>query len=369
MRKRLREEGLSAFLDTAPCGIVVLNDDGEILFVNGTLGGLIGCEPEALNGEHIGGLLGPGGLLFMETHLFPLLRLQGRAEEVYLTLRTHEDRDLPILLSAVRRVQEEGGIIDCVVLPMERRYRFEDYLVQAKKMTQSANLFLEAQIASRTDEIRRLAVELSLTEQRERESLARTLHDTVQQELYAVQFALARLRKSVEGEAVTARLNDVEKLLRGAMQMTREVTTDLKPAVLDDSDVGEILQWLARSMHDKYGLQVRVICEGHCCIETESVRMLLFRLARELLFNVVKHAEVNEATVTVSVADDEVVLRVEDEGRGFDPLQVDETDAGTGLGLSGIYKRMQLYGGTIAIDADTDRGTRVTLALPVATQA
>ena len=97
-------------LDLAPCGYVSFADDGELLEVNTTLATMLGYVARAdLVGAHIQTILPPGGRIFYQTHIFPLLRLHGMVEEIYVPLRKRNGGDLPVLMNAVRR--NEGAVV------------------------------------------------------------------------------------------------------------------------------------------------------------------------------------------------------------------------------------------------------------------
>jgi signal transduction histidine kinase len=99
------------------------------------------------------------------------------------------------------------------------------------------------------------------------------------------------------------------------------------------------------------------------------VRTLLFECARELLFNVVKHAGVKEARVVMERSDDEVRVAVEDRGRGFDPALIQSVRLDSaGFGLFSVQQRIELLGGRTEIHSAPGQGTRITLVAPILAQ-
>src|SRR5688572_24143840 len=94
-------------LDTAPCGFLSFADDGTITHANSTLAAMVGHDRDSLPGRSLEKILSVGARIFYQTHFFPLLKLQGVADEVYLTLRTKDGGEVPVLLNAARR--ERGG--------------------------------------------------------------------------------------------------------------------------------------------------------------------------------------------------------------------------------------------------------------------
>jgi PAS domain S-box-containing protein len=137
---------MDELLNNAPCGFLALADDGTILTVNATLLGWLGYAEGDLLGRHVESLLPPGGRIFYQTHFFPLLKLHGMAEEIYLSLRSEGGSDMPVLVNASRRERAGAAVNDCVFVPMRQRRRFEDELLSAKKEAEEANRVKDALI-------------------------------------------------------------------------------------------------------------------------------------------------------------------------------------------------------------------------------
>jgi PAS domain S-box-containing protein len=130
---------MDALLDTAPCGFVSSADDGTMLEVNTTLAMLLGYTRVELEGWHIEKVLYPGARIFYQTHVFPMLRLHGRVEEIYVTLRTRDGRDVPVLMNGVRRERNGRTVNDSVFVRMIQRSQYEDQLLQARRLAEEAN--------------------------------------------------------------------------------------------------------------------------------------------------------------------------------------------------------------------------------------
>lgn len=382
---------MDELLDTAPCGFVSFGDDGRLLAVNATLRGWLGHPAGRLEGRHIDVLLPAAGRLFYQAHLFPFLKLHGRVEEFYLTLASAAGDEVPVLLNAVRRERDGKPVNDCVVVTLHQRRRFEHELLEAKKRAEAAaaseaqlrrdleaadealrrqqaellqaNALLEARVRERTREVRLLASRLTVAEAHERARLAQVLHDGLQQQLYAVMFALRDLRErlDVRPEALT-RLDDGDALVREAIAAARATSADLSSPVLHGGLV-ESLRWLGGHLHKRYGLAVAVHAPDAFDVADEGVRVLLFTLVRELLFNVVKHAGASRAEVRLRRNARALTITVNDAGRGFDPAALDE--AGTGLGLPGVRQRLELLGGSLDVRSRPGAGTRVCARLPL----
>jgi signal transduction histidine kinase len=161
-------EVVESLLDAAPCGFVSFADDGTIRASNATLLEMLGFTREALIGQRVESILNVGARIFYQTHFFPLLKLHGRAEEIFMILRTKNAEDIATLCNAVRR--ERGGewLTDCVFLRVRERQKFEDALLRAKKAAEDAHQLAEdqrRQVEEANDQLERQAVELELSQQ------------------------------------------------------------------------------------------------------------------------------------------------------------------------------------------------------------
>ena len=125
-------------LDTAPVGFLSFDDDGTIRLVNATLARLVGRPREELVGRHINVLLSVAARIFYSTHLFPLLRLHGHAEELYVPILRADGSSLPVMVNGVSRTADDGPAYDLVLMPMRERNRLEDDLIAARNAAQAA---------------------------------------------------------------------------------------------------------------------------------------------------------------------------------------------------------------------------------------
>ena len=114
------------------------SDEGTIGEINTTLLELLDYQPGELLGQHIGAILPPGGRVFYQTHVFPLLRLHGVAEEIYLSVRTRCGDEVPMLIQAVRRIYQGSAVNHCVLVPMRQRLRYEEDLLRARRVAEAA---------------------------------------------------------------------------------------------------------------------------------------------------------------------------------------------------------------------------------------
>ena len=220
-------------------------------------------------------------------------------------------------------------------------------------------------LRQRTDQVHALNSALTVAEERERQRLSQVLHDDLQQLLVAAQIRVNQLQSSnnTVSEDVVEILQKIAEELQMAIQTTRHLSSELMPPIGDDS-LCDALHWLALHMKNSYGLAVELEMAAACPSLELSVHTLLFRTTRELLFNIVKHADVDKARVAVTVdEDDSVFITVSDEGAGFDPAELTE-ETGGGQGLFSIRERLEMIGGWYDVESEPGAGTRTTIGVP-----
>lgn len=237
----------------------------------------------------------------------------------------------------------------------------------AEEAQQTMMATLEQQVEERTAQVRSLASLLTLAEQEERRRLAQILHDDLQQCLYGIQMKLFFIGDSVAASIqpdLAVHTQEAYQWLEDAIKTVRQITVDLSPPVLQGEGLVDALAWLANNLQKVYGFTVVVDAEHNFVAIDEDMRVLLFQIVRELLFNVIKHANTDNATVTLREdTAGQLVIIVEDQGRGFD-VEIAEASHDDGFGLFSVRERLGLFGGQMLINSAPNQGTRITLSIP-----
>lgn len=135
-------------IDGLACGVLTVNASGIVCYANATVGSMLGRERGELIDAHIDSLLPVPSRIFFSTHLFPLLRVQRVAEEVYVPMRTADGTDLPMLLNGRARGDEPDLVFDLVIVPMRQRNVMESAIINARNAAQEA-------AAAKDEELRR----------------------------------------------------------------------------------------------------------------------------------------------------------------------------------------------------------------------
>lgn len=225
-----------------------------------------------------------------------------------------------------------------------------------------------AELLQRSQQLTRLASQLSLSEQRERERIARILHDHVQQLMAASQLNISILGGQItDNPELRALVDESYDLIRQAIEESRSLSQELAPPGLRERGLFGALQWLRGWMRNKHKLRVELSAQEQVDTDGEDTQIFILEIVRELLFNVVKHAGVKQAEVEVAQhGPNDLRIVVSDQGKGFDPSglwQHDQDEAG--FGLMHIRERVNFLGGSFEIDSIPGQGSRFTVILPV----
>lgn len=223
----------------------------------------------------------------------------------------------------------------------------------------------ERSLIKHQEQLRRLSSALVQTEERERRRIATAIHDGVGQTLAAAKIQLDAVRAAVFDPQTVKQLAPVRDLLSEAIRETRTLTFELSLPLLYEIGLKPALEWLAEQFQRKYGLAVAISGQdGDDGLEVPK-RVFLFQAARELCFNVVKHARARQAWVSLAREEEGsgVRLEVRDDGTGFDPRKRPLESEG-GFGLFGIREQLRHYGGRLTLDTAPGAGTRIVIRIP-----
>jgi PAS domain S-box-containing protein len=218
------------------------------------------------------------------------------------------------------------------------------------------------------EQLRRIAIQLTMAEQEERRRISHILHDDLQQLLYGVQLKLEMIRQDLEETGADSLIGDLEQAqswVETGVHTTRQLTVDISPPILHSEGLTGALEWLQRQMDALYGLRVELRSSHTLAFANDDVRVLVFQIVRELLFNVKKHARTTTASVDLRQDGDEYRITISDDGVGFDPVSLEQNDQDTmGFGLFSARDRLRLLGGSMHIDSAPAEGTSVSIHLP-----
>jgi PAS domain S-box-containing protein len=317
-------------------GAVTLIPDGTVFYCNSRFGQMILTEC-----EHVVGTSFPALLVPEEQDLFRAIFKNASQPGVRgeFHLQAADGSRVPVQLSIYQLGEEETSGIAVLATDISERVQSEE-------------------------KIRSLASKLALVEQEERHRISQVLHDDLQQRLFAIKAQLSFLSGYYEKDRISAaaysELDQIQESLSEAIAITRNLSIDLNPVVLHGEGLAEAMTWLSFRMKEQYGLHIDLHAKEDFNELDHHVRMLLFQSIRELLFNVVKHAGVLQATVTLEQIGRRGRITVSDDGKGFE-AQTILTDVNAAHGLLVVQDRLSLLGCTMEVNSTPGHGTRIVI--------
>ncbi|MBX3319449.1 MAG: response regulator [Nitrospira sp.] len=292
--------------------------------------------------------------------------------ESYRSMDTTEERNDTTEIESydwrIERVTLPDGLfgVVCYFYDMTERVRHEQEIHRLKNELETRVLERTHELMEKQHQLRTMATELTLTEQRERRRLATDLHDYLAQLLVVCRMKCGQLRSLVGSEPHGKILEDIDQVLDQSLTYTRSLVAELSPQVLYQFGLPKALEFLSDQMR-QHGLLVKVDSTLDSLTLLEEQAVLLFQSVRELLMNVIKHAGTDRATVSLTKQiNGEICIQVADEGQGFDlaAAAAGKQSISTRFGHFSIQERMKALKGRLDIDSSPGRGTCVTLALP-----
>jgi len=225
----------------------------------------------------------------------------------------------------------------------------------------------EEEIQKNRTELRRLASELTLAEQRERQRVASELHDGISQLLSSAYLRLDTLRQtSFPDESAGQTLERVCEIIDQALKETRSLTFELSCPLLSELGLTASLEQLCNTMTRDHGISFKYVGEMKFIPVPPDHKFVIFRAVSELLMNVLKHSKANRAQVKMECRDGKVFVVVEDDGRGFDTSKAGlGFSPGGGFGLFSIGEYIRHTGGELEISSIPEGGTRASFFVPL----
>jgi chemotaxis methyl-accepting protein methylase/chemotaxis response regulator CheB/signal transduction histidine kinase len=233
-------------------------------------------------------------------------------------------------------------------------------LLAARKELEKFNQTLETQVRQRTRQLRKLSLELSRAEENERRRIAEILHDDLQQILAGARYCLDRVNSDTG--AGEKNLGQVYKFIDQAIQATRQLSHQLSPPILQEGLV-PALEWTQRWFKEKNAIDLHLHLDPEAEPQALELRYLMFTACREMLLNIVKHAGVEKADLYLERKNGTIRLKIEDQGRGFDPGAIESAQS-NGFGLLNLRERISAISGEMTIDSRPEKGTRIIITIP-----
>lgn len=337
------EERYRELVELMPEAVLLLEED-RVFFANPAAATLFGvAQPTDLVGRPLERLV--------EGSAWPARRARNHA---VLAGDHAQQRFAPCLLR-----RDDGGVVDaqCAAVPFSGGgSRALQLLLRDMSEWNAA----QRELAAANRALGEASLRVIETQERERRSLARELHDEIGQALSAIALRLRLLQAAHGIAADDAQLAPMAQMLANTLEQTRSLSLQLRPSQLDDIGLPSALRSLIQRLFADTGIHCELEIEGVRDGPADSTAVTAYRIVQESLTNVLRHAEAQHVRVELLGDAQSLRLKVIDDGRGFDTAQV----AAEHVGLSGIRERIELHGGRLALRSRDGLGTSLEAVLP-----
>jgi phosphoserine phosphatase RsbU/P len=388
-------------IDYLPCGYVAFEDNGAILSCNSTFCSWVGFTKENLSGKSIENVLTLATRIFYNTHFFPLIKLHGKAGEIFLTLKTADNRDIPVLAYADRTTEKNSGIIKCVFVQVRERKKYEEQLLFAKREAENA-LKENKQLIELTNSLEQQALELDQQYQRQvvvNDNLvqfSKIISHDLQEPIRKVQIFVDMISRD-ESIALNDRAKHYLTKIDAAGEKLKALTIALQQYVTIDGEktthqlnLNEIiLSAKARAIDSRqfsdfdFEVEPMPVIEGY----SNQLELMFFHLIdnsiqfrnvnrrlsikinclllEENIFKSTRSKYKYKEHLRISFADNGIGFSDQYKDYVFELLKKgDNSSRGLGLGLSLVKKVVNNHSGVVQVESQPGLGTRFEIELP-----
>ncbi|MFZ5450824.1 MAG: PAS domain S-box protein [Thermodesulfobacteriota bacterium] len=347
---RESEERYRTLFETAASFISVASWEGRILEFN--------PEAERLTGWQRQEVLGRDLLeFFSEEHKDAVMSsfhkvLAGQSiRGLELPLKLRDDSERQFLWNVNRLLGKNGEILGIIAVGQD---------ITARKRA-------EEDLRESEHKLRLLTSQLLTAQEDERKRLSRELHDELGQSLTVLKLSLrAAGRHLLQPPEVKEELGNMTAYLDATIEKVRRLSRALCPAILEDLGLTPALKYLVNEFSKYFEINHDFDLVDLDHLFPKEAQIIIFRIFQESLTNIAKHAQAGKVHLATRQTDEAILLEVEDDGQGFEATRVlSRSSTEKGLGLAALNERAKMLGGSLRIDSQKGRGTRITCAIPV----
>jgi len=237
--------------------------------------------------------------------------------------------------------------------------------VVENKRIQKAKYISEQETRELNQQLRSLAAHLQNVREEEQTRIAREIHDELGQLLSIIKINISSADKKMHRSIVEAKDNLAEaiKTVDNTMFTVRKIAAGLRPAILDDLGLFAALEWHSQEFEKLNNIQVTFDLPDPEIHVEKNIATGIYRIYQETLTNILRHSGADKITASIKIIEDQIILSVSDNGKGFDPKEV---KAKKTLGLLGMNERVLLMKGQLKIESVLGKGTNIKVIVPVA---
>jgi PAS domain S-box-containing protein len=351
---------LNLVLATLPVGVAVVHRTGNIVLVNAASkriwGGMIASGRERW--AQTKGFWHDSGKRIAPTNWASVRALsEGQTSlNELIDIETYDDQQKTIRNSAAPIRNAEGLIVGAVIVN-------EDVTEQVRA---------EQALRTTTEQLRALTAKLQSVREEEDRRIGRELHDEIGSAMAGLKWDLEGLDKlcseasgQIDCSTLRERINGMVELVDTATRTVQKISSELRPAILDDLGLIAAIEWQSQQFEARTG----IVCQFDSSVESIDLdrekATAVFRIIQEALINILRHAQATRVNIIIEKEDGELIVEVKDNGRG---IKEEEKARSSSLGLIGMQERAYLLGGRIEITGFAGKGSLLTVRVPISNQ-
>lgn len=350
---RESEERFRTLFQTAGSFICVASPEGRILEFN--------PEAERVSGRQRQEVLGRGFLEFIPEEYKEAVKsdfqkvLAGQVTRgLELPLRPRDGSDRQFLWNVNRLLGKDGEVMGVIAVGQD---------ITARKQA-------EEDLRESEHKLRLLTSQILTAQEDERKRLSRELHDELGQSLTVLKLSLrAAGRHLLEPPEVKEDLGNITLYLDETIEKVRRLSRALCPAILEDLGLAPALKYLVNEFSNHYEINHDFDLVDLDHLFPKEAQIIIYRIFQESLTNIAKHAQASKVHLAIRQAQGAILLEMEDDGQGFEATRIlSRSSREKGLGLAALNERAKMLGGSLQINSQKGRGTRITCVIPVGQQ-
>lgn len=343
--QRIRESEVKyrTLVEQASDGIFIANFQGKFLVVNPA-----GCKLSQYTEEE---------LLSMRVHDLAIM-----SELQVMPFKFEEILAGKTAMSERKMRRKDGELIDVEI--SARIIAPDRFLAFARDISERKKA--ENELRKSREDLRMLSNYIENVREEERLNLSREIHDELGQQLTVLKMDISRLSKKIaagaDDDSRSGTFDQVISSINNMVDTVREIAARLRPGLLDDLGLVATLEWYCNDFTKRTGIKTSLICGVAEDKFSQHINICLFRIFQESLTNVVRHAEAKKVDVSLVRQDKQLILMIEDDGKGLD---LDSINNRKTLGIMGMKERAMMAGGFYNIYSTPGKGTIVEVAVPL----
>jgi len=375
------EESADPFLLLDGNRVVDCNLAAQKMFVCKDRSLMVGSAIEALSpGRQAGGSLSSRGVRTLSAAVS-----KNGHHRTECTIRTNVGKEIPVEMSISTIALRGKNLLFTVLRDITPWKEAENVLLHAKTdlenrvrertadlIAVNKRLLNEIQTRKKSEreteksreELRHLSEHLQQIREQDRTHIAREVHDQLGQSLSALTIDLSRLKDRLpqEDSWLKEQVQSIEKQVGITMQSVREICRQLRPPVFDDFGLNAAIRWFLRDFQERTGISCSVEIDEEMPDHDKGLDLVILRIFQEAMTNILRHAEATQVQVTLKRHSKNLVLRIQDNGKG---ISHEQTTNPLSLGILGIKERVRFWGGKSLFVGSPSRGTTMSVSVPI----